>query len=142
MLGISFASYDVAEWAVLAIDRELMLNYFLGKANTQIDDPRTERWCVGDRVAVSEHGVESIEDSQLLLPPSVVSFISRQMKQQDRLDQALVDAVILETSPFTQEASLAQAKPTPFKAAKTSNKRKKAARLKAAALRNSCLENK
>ena len=115
--------YDVAEWAVLAMDRELMLNYFLGKANSQIDDPRAERWCVGDRVAVSEHGVEAIEGSQLLLPPSVVSFIARQMEQQDRLDQFLVDAVIAETA--TQEPIIGQVEPTPK--AKTSSKRKKTA---------------
>ena len=35
--------FDVAEWAVLAMDRELMLNYFLGKANLQIDGPQAER---------------------------------------------------------------------------------------------------
>ena len=31
--------FDVGEWGVLAMDRDLMINYFLNSASSEIDDP-------------------------------------------------------------------------------------------------------
>ena len=116
--------FDVAEWAVLSHDRVLMMAYFLEKAGSVVDDPRGTRWYTGDRVQVTEHGIEAIEGSQLLLPPSVVAVIHAQMELQESIDQALVDAVLPGDQP--QLTSLEPPRPNPFsKQPSKQSKRKK-----------------
>ena len=58
---------------MLAHDKQLLAAYFLEKAVSVIDNPRGVRCHSGEKVAVSDQGIESIEGGQLLLPPSVVS---------------------------------------------------------------------
>jgi len=116
--------FDVAEWAVLSHDRVLMMSYFLEKAGSVVDDPRGTRWYTGDRVQVTEHGIEAIEGSQLLLPPSVVAVIHAQMELQESIDQVLVDAVLPGDQP--QLTSLEPPRPNPFsKQPSKQSKRKK-----------------
>jgi hypothetical protein len=124
--------FDVAEWAVLSHDRVLMIAYFLEKAGSVVDDPRGTRWCTGDRVQVTEHGIEAIEGSQLLLPPSVVAIIHAQMELQESIDQALVDAVLPENQP--QQVSLEPPRPSLFSKQPTKQKRKKQATSKVPSL--------
>ena len=125
--------FDVAEWAVLSHDRVLMMAYFLEKAGSVVDDPRGTRWCTGDRVQVSEHGIEAIEGTQLLLPPSVVAIIHAQMELQESIDQALVDAVLPENQP--QQASVEPSRPNLFSKQPTKqSKRKKQATSKITSL--------
>ena len=96
--------FDVGEWGVLAVERDLMVNYFLNRASSVIDDPTAVRWHSVDKVAVTDEGIESIEGGQLLVPPSVVLVIQSAMAKLQELDEDLLAGVAA--------ASISQSLPT------------------------------
>ena len=75
------------------MERDFLVNYFLNRASSVIDDPAAVRWHSVDKVIVWDEGIESIEGGQLLVPASVVVVIQSAMAKLQELDEDLLAGV-------------------------------------------------